>query len=80
MSQLMEWQGTWYRMQYGDGCEDCGGTGAGFVHTETCRDDLCVGNGDEHSCLGDWLPCSGCGSMEPYTAIRPPACRSCAGE
>jgi hypothetical protein len=46
---------------YGPGCDDCFGLGAVFEHADTCRSDFCVGNGDEHSCNGAWVPCSRCG-------------------
>lgn len=38
--------------------------GATFVHEMTCDSDFCVGSGDEHSCSGQWLPCSTCGTEE----------------
>lgn len=71
MASLMEWRGVWYRAEYGAGCDDCFGTGAIYEHTDTCRSDFCAGNGDEHSCLGDWLPCPACGSLERYTRPTP---------
>lgn len=76
MSGLIEWQGGWWRIRYGAGCEACFELGAAYVHAYECRSEFCVGNGDEHSCLGDWLPCAACGSMTPY---RKPAARPALG-
>lgn len=67
MSYVHEANGRTWEVEYGDGCEDCGGMGAWFEHTPDCRSDFCAGNGDEHSCNGDWLPCPGCGT---YREIR----------
>ena len=39
------------------GCEACGGAGAVYAHAPSCVSDFCVGNGDEHSCRGAWVPC-----------------------
>lgn len=41
-------------------CEECGGTGEIFTHTEDCASDLCALNGDVHSCRGQVAAC-GCG-------------------
>jgi hypothetical protein len=46
---------------YGNGCDDCFGLGAAFEHLSSCESDFCVGNGDEHSCNGTWVPCYRCG-------------------
>ena len=71
MSDLVEWKGRWWRVEYGPGCSQCEYTpGAYYDHARSCRSDFCVGNGDEHSCLGDWLPCPTCGLMEPYVYRR----------
>jgi hypothetical protein len=47
--------------EYGNGCDDCFGLGAVFEHLSSCASDFCVGNGDEHSCNGTWIPCHRCG-------------------
>jgi hypothetical protein len=41
-------------------CEACYGTGGVYEHEAGCESDFCVGNGDEHSCNGRWLPCPQC--------------------
>jgi hypothetical protein len=64
MPFVEEVNGVCYAVEYGPGCDDCWGLGAVFAHTPSCGSDLCVGNGDEHSCLGSWLPCDTCGTME----------------
>lgn len=64
MPEVVERNGTCYEIEYGPGCDDCAGLGAEFVHAPSCSSDLCVGNGDERSCSGKWLPCTGCGEMK----------------
>lgn len=41
-------------------CEYCFGTGEYFTHSDDCRDDLCVLNGDYHSCQGQVVACPNC--------------------
>jgi hypothetical protein len=38
-------------------CIECGGTGERFEHADTCTDDLCPLNGDQHSCTGAVVQC-----------------------
>jgi hypothetical protein len=64
MTYIHEAHGQAWEITYGEGCDDCWGLGAVFAHTPSCGSDLCVGNGDEHSCAGSWLPCPSCGLME----------------
>jgi hypothetical protein len=63
MPEVVERNGTCYEIEYGPGCENCDGIGAYLEHAPRCSDEFCVGNGDEHSCNGDWLPCPSCGAM-----------------
>lgn len=62
MPSIVEQNGVCYEV-YGDGCDRCFGLGAEYEHEPSCESDFCVGNGDEHSCNGDWLPCGACGTM-----------------
>lgn len=62
MPVIVEHNGACYEFEFGEGCDDCSGLGAWYEHEPTCESDFCVGNGDEHSCNGDWLPCPACGS------------------
>lgn len=38
-------------------CDWCHGMGYYLDHSPTCDDDLCVLNGDQHSCAGQLSPC-----------------------
>lgn len=69
---LMEYQGAWYRIEYGLGCRTCldasGFAGVVYEHDDTCASNgLCSGSGvhPETDCLGTYLPCPSCGTMEP---------------
>jgi hypothetical protein len=64
MTSIVEQNGECWQIEFGPGCDDCFGLGAVFVHVPSCASDFCVGSGDEHSCLGSWLPCDVCGTME----------------
>lgn len=63
MAVVEERNGVCYEIEFGPGCDDCYWLGAEFVHRPSCSSDFCVGSGDEHSCMGEWLPCSACGTM-----------------
>lgn len=63
MPMIEDRNGVCFEIEYGDGCDDCAGLGATFVHEITCESDFCAGSGDEHSCNGDWLPCDSCGTV-----------------
>lgn len=63
MTEVVERNGVVYELEWGTGCNWCADLGAEFNHTPACNSDFCVGNGDEHSCAGEWRPCSGCGSV-----------------
>lgn len=52
-------------------CRTCHGLGAVFEHFPSCRSDFCVGNGDEHSCLGTWEPCPSCEVLSDERAEDP---------
>jgi len=41
-------------------CEACAGLGVIPTHQPSCDDDLCVLNGDIHSCLGTFETCDEC--------------------
>lgn len=62
---IHEANGRVWNIEYGPGCEQCEYTpGAYYQHEPSCDSDFCVGNGDEHSCNGAWLPCGACGTYE----------------
>lgn len=71
MPFVEERNGRAWEIEYGPGCDDCVGLGATFEHQPSCESDFCVGNGDEHSCAGAWLPCQSCGTMQVLPGVRP---------
>ena len=60
---IEERNGQCIEVEYGAGCDDCFGLGAHYGHEPSCESDFCVGNGDEYSCNGGWVPCYSCATV-----------------